>query len=105
MLQAALSAPLTVQLKPPLLGSVSESETLRATPAPALFTTIVKPIVSPALTGDESLVLVTVKSGQRTVMSTAPEELLLVLAATEIVSEFRRWAAISILMSRTIVIF
>src|SRR6185295_18193445 len=67
MVQAPPSAPPTVQLVPAFAGSVSESETLRATPGPALLTTMVKPMVSPAETGLASLVLVTLRSGQSTV--------------------------------------
>src|SRR6185295_19489415 len=67
MEQEPPSAPPTVQLVPALVGSVSESETLRAMPGPALLTTMVNPIVSPALTGEASLVLVTLRSGQLTV--------------------------------------
>src|SRR5882672_1863558 len=78
--QAAPSAPPTVQLVPGLVGSVSLRLTLRAMPGPALLTTMVNPIVSPALTGEASLVLVTERSGHCTVMESLPV-LLAVLAS------------------------
>ena len=72
MVQAPPSAPPTVQLVPALLGKLSESVTLRAMPGPALLTTMVKPIVSPELTGLASLVFVTLRSGHSTVIESEP---------------------------------
>ena len=66
MVHAAPSTPPTVQFKPPLVGKVSVKVTERAIPGPALLTTMVKPIASPALTGEASLVLVTLRSGHCT---------------------------------------
>src|SRR5882672_7824925 len=84
--QAAPSTPPTVQLVPGLVGSVSLRLTLRAMPGPALLTTIVNPIVSPALTGEASLVLVTERSGHSTV-TIAVAELLASVPAASLVAE------------------
>src|SRR6185503_20202048 len=73
--------PLMDQLSPALFGSVSESMTFFADPAPPLFTVIVNPMLSVELTVAASAVLVTDRSGQLTVISTGPEELLAVLAS------------------------
>src|SRR6185503_4441493 len=73
--------PLMDQLSPALFGRVSESMTLFADPAPPLFTVIVNPMLSVELTVAASAVLVTVRSGQLTVITTGPEELFEVLAS------------------------
>ena len=80
MVHAAPSTPPTVQFKPPLVGKVSVKVTERAIPGPALLTTMVKPIASPALTGEASLVLVTLRSGHCT-STESLAELLAVLAS------------------------
>ena len=82
MVQLPPSAPPTVQLVPVLVGSVSLRLTLWAMPGPALLTTMVNPIVSPAETGLASLVLVTDRSGQLTVTEAEAELLVLALAAS-----------------------
>src|SRR2546425_151144 len=54
---AAAVPPLTDQLRPALLGKVSVTVTPWAVPAPVLLTVRVKPMLSPAFTGEASAVL------------------------------------------------
>src|SRR6476659_10060284 len=60
--------PVIDQLEPGKFGSVSSRVTLLATPGPLFVTVMVKPIVSPALTGEASATFVTTISGQLTVI-------------------------------------
>ena len=65
---AAAVPPLTLQLRPELLGRVSVTVTPWAVPAPLLLTVSVKPMVSPASTGLASAVLRMWMAAQLTVI-------------------------------------